>query len=66
MNKIERRKVLSAAGRKGGAARVAKGFAKMNPERRREISIAASKKAAELRTKKSQERKRKNGGNGDN
>lgn len=52
MNKNERRKVLSAAGRKGGAAHVAKGFAKMNPERLREISIAASKKAAELRSAK--------------
>lgn len=57
MNKTERKHALSAAGKKGGKARVAKGFAKMNPERRREIAIAASKKAAELRTKKSQERK---------
>lgn len=60
MNNIERRKALSAAGQKGGKACVAKGFAKMNPERRREISIAASKKAAELRTKRAQERKNKN------
>ena len=59
MNKIERREALRAAGQKGGRARVAKWFAKMNPERRREIAIAASKKAAELRTKKSQERKLK-------
>lgn len=57
MNSTERRAALSAAGQKGGRARVAKGFAKMNPERRHEIAIAASKKAAELRTKKSQERK---------
>lgn len=60
MNSAERRAALRAAGQKGGRARVAKGFAKMNPERRREIAIAASKKAAELRTKKSQERKLKN------
>lgn len=59
MNKTERRAALRAAGQKGGRARVAKGFAKMSPERRREIAIAASKKAAELRTKKSQERKLK-------
>ena len=57
MNNIERKNALRDAGKKGGKARVAKGFAKMNPERRREIAIAASKKAAELRTKKSQERK---------
>ena len=60
MNKAERRAALRAAGQKGGRARVPKGFAKMNQERRREIAIAASKKAAELRTKKSQERKLKN------
>lgn len=59
MNSAERRVALSAAGKKGGSARAPKGFAKMNPERRREIAIAASKKAAELRTKKSQERKLK-------
>ena len=52
MNKTERRAALSAAGQKGGRARVAKGFAKMNPERRREIAIKASKRAAELRSAK--------------
>ncbi len=52
MNSIERRAALSAAGQKGGRARVAKGFAKMNPERRREIAIKASKRAAELRSAK--------------
>lgn len=52
MNKTERRAALSAAGQKGGHARVAKGFAKMNPERRREIAIKASKRAAELRSAK--------------
>lgn len=52
MNSVERRAALSAAGQKGGRARVAKGFAKMNPERRREIAIKASKKAAELRSAK--------------
>ena len=50
----------SNAGRKGGLVRTAKGFAKMNPERRREIAIAASKKAAELRTKQAQQRKLNN------
>ena len=55
--KIEISRIRAEVGRKGGLARVPKGFAKMNPERRREIVIAASKKAAELRTKKSQERK---------
>ena len=52
MNKTERRAALRAAGQKGGRARVAKGFAKMNPERRREIAIKASKRAAELRSAK--------------
>ena len=52
MNNVERRAALCAAGQKGGRARVAKGFAKMNPERRREIAIMASKKAAELRSAK--------------
>lgn len=52
MNSIERRAALSAAGQKGGRARVAKGFAKMNPERRRKIAIKASKRAAELRSAK--------------
>ena len=53
MNSTERRAALRASGQKGGRARVAKGFAKMNPERRREIAIKASKKAAELRSAKS-------------
>ena len=52
MNSTERQTALRAAGQKGGRARVAKGFAKMNPERRREIAIMASKKAAELRSAK--------------
>ena len=52
MHSVERRAALSAAGQKGGRARVAKGFAKMNPERRREIAIKASKRAAELRSAK--------------
>lgn len=52
MNSTERQAALRAAGQKGGSARVAKGFAKMNPERRREIAIMASKKAAELRSAK--------------
>ena len=52
MNNTERQAALRAAGKKGGSARVAKGFAKMNPERRREIAIKASKKAAELRSAK--------------
>ena len=52
MNNIERKNALRDAGKKGGKARVAKGFAKMNPERRREIAIMASKKAAELRSAK--------------
>ena len=52
MNSTERQAALRAAGQKGGRARGAKGFAKMNPERRREIAIAASKKAAELRSAK--------------
>lgn len=38
-------------GAKGGRAHVAKGFAKMDPERRREIAIKTSKKAAEARQK---------------
>ncbi len=52
MNKTERIAALRAAGQKGGRARVPKGFAKMNPERRREIAIKASKRAAELRSAK--------------
>ena len=52
MNKTERIAALRAAGQKGGRARVPKGFAKMNPERRREHAIKASKRAAELRSAK--------------
>ena len=52
MNKTERIAALRAAGQKGGRACVPKGFAKMNPERRREIAIKASKRAAELRSAK--------------
>ena len=52
MNNVERRAALCAAGQKGGRARVAKGFAKRKPERRRESGIMASKKAAELRSAK--------------
>lgn len=50
--KIEISRIRAEVGRKGGLARVPKGFAKMNPERRREISIKASQKAALLRSEK--------------
>lgn len=46
--KIEISRIRAEVGRKGGLARVPKGFAKMNPERRREIAIRASQKAALL------------------
>lgn len=51
--KIEISRIRAEVGRKGGLARVPKGFAKMNPERRREIAIKASQKAALLRSAKS-------------
>lgn len=51
--KIEISRIRAEAGRKGGKAKVPKGFAKMSPERQREISIKASQKAAMLRTQKS-------------
>lgn len=50
--KIEISRIRAEVGRKGGLARVPKGFAKMNPQRRREISIKASQKAAILRSEK--------------
>ena len=50
--KIEISRIRAEVGRKGGLARVPKGFAKMSPERRREISIKASQKAAVLRSAK--------------
>lgn len=53
IQKIEISRIRAEVGRKGGLARVPKGFAKMNPERRREIAIKASQKAAILRTQKS-------------
>lgn len=53
IQKIEISRIRAEVGRKGGLARVPKGFAKMNPERRREIAIKASQKAAMLRTQKS-------------
>ena len=49
---VKIRRIRADAGRKGGLAKVPKGFAKMNPERRREIAIKASKRAAELRSAK--------------
>lgn len=49
---IEIRRIRADAGRKGGLAKVPKGFAKMNPERRIEIATMASKKAALLRSAK--------------
>ena len=63
MNKAAALAAKRAGGRKGGKRCVAKGFAKMEPERRRQIAIIASKKAAELRTRKAQERRLKNGKN---
>lgn len=51
--KIEISRIRAEVGRKGGLARVPKGFAKMSPERRREISIKASQKAALARSAKS-------------
>lgn len=50
--KIEISRIRAEVGRKGGLARVPKGFAKMSPERRREIAIMASQKAALLRSAK--------------
>lgn len=50
--KIEISRIRAEVGRKGGLVRVPKGFAKMNPERRREIAIKASQKAAILRSAK--------------
>lgn len=50
--KVEISRIRAEVGRKGGLARVPKGFAKMNPERRREIAIKASQKAALLRSAK--------------
>lgn len=50
--RIEISRIRAEVGRKGGLARVPKGFAKMNPERRREIAIKASQKAALLRSAK--------------
>lgn len=52
IQKIEISRIRAEVGRKGGLARVPKGFAKMNPERRREIAIKASQKAALLRSAK--------------
>jgi len=52
--KIEISRIRAEVGRKGGLARVPKGFAKMSPERRREISIKASQKAALLRSAKAE------------
>jgi hypothetical protein len=49
------RDYLKELGRKGGKARLKK----MTDEQRREIATKASKKAAELRTKKARERKKK-------
>lgn len=50
--KIEISRIRAEVGRKGGLARVPKGFAKMNLERRREIATKASQKAALLRSAK--------------
>lgn len=50
--KIEISRIRAEVGRKGGLARVPKGFAKMSPERRREIAIKASQKAALIRSAK--------------
>lgn len=49
---IEISRIRAEVGRKGGKARVPKGFAKMSPERHREISVKASQKAALLRSAK--------------
>ena len=49
---LEISRIRAEVGRKGGLARVPKGFAKMNPERRQEIVIKASQKAALLRSAK--------------
>lgn len=51
--KIEISRIRAEVGRKGGLAKVPKGFAKMSPERRREIAIRASQKAALARSAKS-------------
>lgn len=53
VQKIEISRIRAEVGRKGGEAKVPKGFAKMNPERQREIAIKASQKAAILRMQKS-------------
>lgn len=53
VQKIEISRIRAEVGRKGGKAKVPKGFAKMSPERQREIAIKASQKAAILRTQKS-------------
>lgn len=50
--KIEISRIRAEVGRKGGLARVPKGFAKMNPERRQEIATKASQKAALARSAK--------------
>lgn len=50
--KIEISRIRAEVGRKGGLARVPKGFAKMSPELRREIATKASQKAALLRSAK--------------
>jgi hypothetical protein len=50
--KIEISRIRAEVGRKGGLARVPKGFAKMNPERRREIAIRSSQIASLLRSAK--------------
>ena len=49
---IEISRIRAEVGRKGGKAKVPKGFAKMSPERQLEIAIKASQKAAILRTQK--------------
>lgn len=53
VHKIEISRIRAEVGRKGGKAKVPKGFAKMNPERQREIATKASQKAAILRMQKS-------------
>ena len=51
--KIEISRIRAEVGRKGGLAKVPKGFAKKSPERQLEIANKASQKAAMLRTQKS-------------
>jgi hypothetical protein len=48
---------LAQIGRKGGEAKVSKGFAKLSPERRREIAQAAAKASAAARRKRSTKKK---------